>query len=262
MSNLDSPFSADADRGTHMSFAENAAGEMVHVSEVARGLKSNCRCPGCGGRTIARQGAVRIWHFAHYRSTSCSSMTWLHRSAQEVLVQEHRITVPTYEQAIGQSQLVFSEVHKEFSVSSRRVDCLCVTEDGYEVAVEIRVTHEVDSSKLDDLRSASPDRDVMEIDLRPLQSRAPNWLELTKAVCEAPERITWLYAAREPQLESNEAVAEPRIDRRAMMAKLQSLISSGRIVPESRARGSGRRVPPGSGRRKRFRKRRGYRRKG
>ena len=135
-------------------------------------------------------------------------MTWLHRSAQQILFQQRRITLPALGQALGHRTLRFSEVNEEFPVNGRRVDCLCVMEDGHELAAEIRVTHEVDASKLDDLRSANPDRDVVEIDLRPFRSVAPDWVELTKAVCDSPQNIRWLYAAETSQ-ESNEADRAP-----------------------------------------------------
>ena len=216
---------------------------MVHVSEVPRGLKANVCCPDCSGRMIARHRRVRRWHFAHYGCVSCEGMTWLHRTAQRVLVDQRRITVPDYEQSIGEKRLEFSEVHEEAAVGSRRVDCLCVMEDGYEIAVEIRVTHEVDEEKLADLRSANPHRDIIEIDLVSLRSSATNRQELIEAVCDSPQRIRWLFSA-EPRRKSGQAIVDsiqprdvelpPRQRRNAALDFVQTVQRSLRPPPEAR----------------------------
>ena len=256
MGEKDSADSSSIDGHAHMSFAENPSQQMVHVSDVARGLGCNCRCPGCGGQVIARKGAARTWHFAHFTGAACSSMTWLHRSAQQILFRQRRITLPTPEQALGHRTLRLSEVNEEFPVNGRRVDCLCVMEDGHELAVEIRVTHEVDAEKLDDLRSANPDRDVVEIDLRPFRSLAPDWDELTRAVCDSPQNVRLLYDAG-PLRESDEADGDagqphdagpsPRQRQRAAMDRLMRLISispsSVRRSPSSSSHHTDRRKP-------------------
>lgn len=41
-------------------------GHLYHVDEVPRGLDCGCYCPSCGGHLVARQGAQKQWHFAHY----------------------------------------------------------------------------------------------------------------------------------------------------------------------------------------------------
>jgi hypothetical protein len=48
------------------------AGMIVHVSEVARGLDYGCVCDRCGDALVARKGASRQHHFAHYSNSDCS----------------------------------------------------------------------------------------------------------------------------------------------------------------------------------------------
>jgi hypothetical protein len=42
-------------------------GELIHISQVANGLKCNCVCPDprCEGILVARQGEHNEWHFGH-----------------------------------------------------------------------------------------------------------------------------------------------------------------------------------------------------
>lgn len=47
------------------------SGELVDVSEVERGLKCGCLCPGCRSPLVARQGEINIHHFAHYGAPAC-----------------------------------------------------------------------------------------------------------------------------------------------------------------------------------------------
>ena len=87
------------------SFAQDALGEIFHVSEVSRGLNCRCVCTDCGIQMIARQGSIRSWHFAHFESVSCGGMTWLHRSAQEILHRERRFTLLNPDYALGELTL-------------------------------------------------------------------------------------------------------------------------------------------------------------
>ncbi len=52
-------------------FAVDKAGISRDVDEVERGLACGCTCPACAGRVIARQGDVRIHHFAHEDRREC-----------------------------------------------------------------------------------------------------------------------------------------------------------------------------------------------
>ena len=109
-------------------------------------------------------------------------MTWLHRTAQEILAQDRRITLPGHRYGSEGGLKVLSDVRKEVSVGTRRIDCLATTDEGDDLAVEMRVKHEVDESKARDFR----DQNVaaVEVDLRSLLGTLPDWDALRHVVCE------------------------------------------------------------------------------
>ena len=59
-------------------------GQLVWIEAAEHGIRY--RCIGCDQRVVARQGAKKAWHFAHYVATSdCEPDDALHRAAQEVI---------------------------------------------------------------------------------------------------------------------------------------------------------------------------------
>lgn len=52
-------------------FARDANGHWRSVAEVERGLQCGCRCPACDGPVVAKQGEVRVHHFAHHDRREC-----------------------------------------------------------------------------------------------------------------------------------------------------------------------------------------------
>lgn len=52
-------------------FAVDAAGKWRDVAEVSRGKACNCFCAACHGHLVARQGEVRVHHFAHADRKEC-----------------------------------------------------------------------------------------------------------------------------------------------------------------------------------------------
>lgn len=48
-------------------------GKVVHVSEVASGAGCRCFCASCGAALVARKGAIRRHHFAHFSAGECST---------------------------------------------------------------------------------------------------------------------------------------------------------------------------------------------
>ncbi len=46
-------------------------GRIHHVRSVENGRNCECVCPACRETLVARQGAVRAWHFAHHNGKEC-----------------------------------------------------------------------------------------------------------------------------------------------------------------------------------------------
>lgn len=69
--------------------------ELVHISEVARGLECGCMCPSCGHPLIARKGNKKIHHFAHYNRAECKNAveTAMHIAAKNILEKNMRLVI-------------------------------------------------------------------------------------------------------------------------------------------------------------------------
>ncbi len=65
-------------------------GDLLHISEVERGLKCNCVCPVCKSPLVARKGPKVKQHFGHYPGANCSAETVLHQLGKRLL--HRRIT--------------------------------------------------------------------------------------------------------------------------------------------------------------------------
>ncbi len=190
------------------SFAKDGDARIVHVSEVPRGLKCNCRCLHCDERMVARKGQIKRHHFAHHGPYCGGGMTWLHRTAQEILARERRILLPDNRYGFGGGRRLLDDIRLEAQVGDRRVDCLATTNSQSELAIEVRVRHEVDQAKVSDLKEFGID--VVELDLRSLTDLLPDWETLTRAVCDSAEHVTWLHneSARLKELEIFERYAD------------------------------------------------------
>ena len=70
--------------------------KLVSISSVTGGLACNCICPACKERLIARKGAKKIHHFAHYQGSGCRNglETVLHLKAKTILQEAFQITLP------------------------------------------------------------------------------------------------------------------------------------------------------------------------
>jgi hypothetical protein len=139
-------------------------GQLKHISEVPRGLACNCICPKCAGALVARQGDVRIAHFAHTVQTTCDGGTEsvLHRLAKELISGMDSMSIPAYEflgrEVVGsrtveycslvtsEEKVAFSRVQVEHRLSGMVPDLLLWCGDRT-LIVEIAVTHRVDEFK-------------------------------------------------------------------------------------------------------------------
>ncbi|TSJ84580.1 competence protein CoiA family protein [Chitinimonas sp. BJB300] len=87
-------------------FAVNKEGQLVSVGEVERGLACECYCLACQSPSLARQGHIRTWHFAHAQETDCeyAAETALHKAAKECISRGMKLWVP----AISVTEIAYS----------------------------------------------------------------------------------------------------------------------------------------------------------
>ena len=149
------------------------------VNEVARGIRCECVCPDpqCGRPLVARQGNVKMWHFAHdgiREGPPCGGgESGLHKYAKQVLCEAvgrvvhlphkgHREFYGGYHGMLRVSSAT-SEAH--IPETSRRCDVLLngtvrLAEVGSrwhgraKIAVEIGMTHHKDEAYRAEIRRA------------------------------------------------------------------------------------------------------------
>lgn len=157
-----------------MQFAYNN-GVIVSIQDVPSGLECGCTCPACGSMLVAKKGAERAHHFAHYHREECEYgyETSLHLAAKNIISCEKRLMLPPLylefsgsykdkELLAPSKEVFFDRVELEKTVSNIIPDiiCYCGTR---KLAVEIYVTHKIDNPKLERIKRL--DLSTIEIDL-------------------------------------------------------------------------------------------------
>ena len=122
---------------------------IVHISEVSKGLACNCICEECDSKLIARKGKVRQHHFAHHEKSDCKGAweTLTHEKAKEVIIEEGYINVPKPD-SIDLVPVHFETVEPEVSIGSYRADVVGTHKSGKRLVIEIAVTHSCEWKKI------------------------------------------------------------------------------------------------------------------
>ncbi|WP_374538584.1 competence protein CoiA family protein [Chitinimonas taiwanensis] len=196
-------------------FALNKEGTPVSVSEVARGMACECFCAVCQRAMMARQGAVRAWHFAHVQETDCdhAAETALHKAAKECIrramklaVLGHQLTetvvLPDGRTASATAswedrELVFDAVTLEATHGDIRPD-VDAHHAGGALFIEIAVNHFVDEDKRNKLKAIGIP--TMEIALDVMRHEEWDWDKLHAAVVESLDLKQWLVLPDEEAL--------------------------------------------------------------
>ncbi len=155
-------------------------GERLYaVEEVVRGIECGCVCPDprCGRPLVARQGNVKIWHFAHTGDQSghpCSGgESGLHKYAKQVLCVAigkvvnlpHKGNREFYNGHHGMLRVRKATPEASIPGTSRRCDVLIAGQvrlaearaewkGRMEIAVEIAVTHYKDETYRNEITEA------------------------------------------------------------------------------------------------------------
>jgi hypothetical protein len=164
----------DVDHEADRALGYGMVGErLIHVSDVSRGRACGAVCVACGGILVAKKGAVRKHHFAHFAGVACTGApeTVLHILAKELVSELDQITLPAYlfviERATGRGVAARREktVARGGVARIDRVDVerplagfvpdLLITSRDRRLVVEIGVTHFVDRRKMRSIRRNS-----------------------------------------------------------------------------------------------------------
>jgi ssDNA-binding Zn-finger/Zn-ribbon topoisomerase 1 len=174
--------------------------ELVHVSEVERGLKCNCVCPSCGSSLVARKGEIMAHHFAHHNTEECSYgyETSLHMAAKDIILKAKKIWLPAVyinfdyksKELIKEAiQINVDDVYLEKRMDDIIPDVI-VKSGGKELIVEIFVTHAIDEIKLNKL--ISKDISTLEIDLSK-KEKAISSSDLEEILLTDSKEKQWKY---------------------------------------------------------------------
>lgn len=181
--------------------------KLIHISDVESGLQCGCVCPSCEAPLIARKGQKTAHHFAHYKTKSCSTAveTALHWSAKNILAESLKICLPATEvhfntfrkpfELVKSDYLHFDDVHLEQPLDDTVPDVL-LEKKGRKLALEIKVSHEVDEEKADYLKKRGIS--VLEIDL----SKEPRDItpsNLQDIIVDEIENKEWIHNQRARQ---------------------------------------------------------------
>lgn len=204
-------------------YGVNAAGKIVHVSEVSSGLASNCQCPECGKSLIAKKGKRLAHHFAHDALASCNSApeTALHRLAKQIIEERLSIQLPEVKASFGgQSRLLHkaAEVKFDRAIPEARhlnevVPDLFVERNGRMLLIEMFVTHSCDDVKIAELRNKGIA--TLEIDLSKT-ARDSSRDQVERAVLSEAHRY-WVY---HPQIDAEVAAIKSATEKKQKLAKL------------------------------------------
>lgn len=174
-------------------------GKLLHISEVERGLKCNCICPGCSAPLIARKGKVMSNYFAH-QNTECEygAETMLHIMAKSILDKEKKVLFPDVNIEFGRSRkklvsgpmlIEFDKVILEKRLGNVVPDVIIRTGERF-VIIEILVTHKVDEEKLQKIKDAK--LSALEIGLSKLD-REPSLESLRSILLDEIANKHWVY---------------------------------------------------------------------
>lgn len=215
--------------GNYIPFGLRPDGSLIDPFTADRGLACNCVCPGCRQPLMARQGEIRVHHFSQVGDRGCSNgqTSALLLAAKQVLRTHRRIEMPelvvtaTDTPRFGrprhrssrhpQPRWDLNSVELAREVAGHRADAYCIRLDGAAGIVEFRISAKASDEKRRAYRDA--DLPAVEVDLRPLVSKALTLEELAKEICDSSSNREWLHhpdaAALEQQLMTNLQVLRP-----------------------------------------------------
>lgn len=132
------------------SWAENADGKMVHVDSVPRGIKCGCVCPCCHEELNARHGCIRAHGFAHRSKKRRANlricyMVIMYKLAEQIILEEKKIHVPSYYGIIKEHDIEFKEViiDGRYDRIDKQPDVIATTTDGEQLIIEFTFEYKV-----------------------------------------------------------------------------------------------------------------------
>lgn len=211
-------------------------GTLVHITEVQRGLACGCICPACDGQLVARKkDDHQVPHFAHSSGEACGGgpETVLHLLAKEAFRANPKMLLPE-RAALDERKLVVRKPGQEVETEFLRLEYtdpkkiipdLYVRALGYDLFVEVAVTHFSDEAKIQRLREHRIP--AVEVDLSRLP-RDSTREAIADAVLRSAPRY-WLY---HPGIDAAEA--KRRADEQKWQAEIEKREASAQAKHDKR----------------------------
>lgn len=190
-------------------FGLNEFNQLLHVSEVERGLACQCRCVQCQEPLVARQGQVRGHHFAHASNReACESNheTLLHWYAKRLIVEARGLVVPMTPAAAaalgasdGTSRGILhaqGDVQEEVYLGDIRPDVLVTADGGVVVAIEVAYSSFCDVVKT--AAFAAKGMPALEIDLSAFTPDTFDPVLVKEAVISSVDDKRWVWPTEMP----------------------------------------------------------------
>jgi len=188
----------------------NKDGQVVHISDVSRGLSCSCVCPHCISPLIAKKGSKNIHHFAHVASDAdCGygDQTALHLLAKEILLNEKNLVLPQLHvsavafdvngnehnasKTIPPYRLLIDQIEDEVVLDGIVPDII-IRSGAKELLVEIAVTNFVNDRKRNWLEQR--DKASIQIDLsKYYQSGDWDFDKIRHIIVESVVEKTWVF---------------------------------------------------------------------
>lgn len=177
------------------------SGEIVDIESVESGLKCDCICPACGEPLVAKKGKVMMHHFAHHAGHNCEYgyESSLHLAAKDILSKTNKMVIPAVYLKFPDSykRVLISEA-KEIPIDKVILEKRCgdiipdivVYSGGKQLFIEIYVTHKIDDTKLEKIKTANIS--TIEINLSK-KSETITKEELTDILLSDSEEKEWTY---------------------------------------------------------------------
>ena len=194
--------------GAFLTFALDEGGALVHVDDVAKGMKCGCHCPHCDAPLYAKNaGQIREHHFAHAHGHECDGAfeSSLHLLAKEILQETGQIMLPRSNNRALPSGLVKIhnvEVEKWDERHGFRPDVEGIMVNGERLLIEFLVSHKVDGKK----RQTIVDNHLkcIEIDIK---YQALDRKELKDFLTESADDRKWIVSTPPPPKPAGESVS-------------------------------------------------------
>ncbi len=184
-------------------------GKLVEVSQVLKGLDCNCICPSCKSSLVARKGAKKVHHFAHYKKSDCVGgvETALHLAAKEILEKNREIKIPAVTSSnVNTKRILYDEqtIHFEKVFLENRINDiipdLIIEFQGKQLLIEIAVTHFIDVAKLQKIKQLNIS--ALEINLSKINKQI-TFDALKKILIEEVTNKKWIYNTKKELFQKN-----------------------------------------------------------